>query len=102
MSSTHRECSRTSIGRRSSKSLLVRTSKATNMSTYFATRYALWLDFRSCDSRKLHASGSRVENASEGVTLQLEKRAQAAGTLSYLLMDGQLNIGNFKLISAMF
>jgi len=43
---------------------------STDISTYFRSRYALWLDFRSSDDRKLHGSGRRVENASEGVTLQ--------------------------------
>jgi len=42
---------------------------STVMSTYFRSRYKLRLDFRSSDDRKLHGSGRRVENASEGVTL---------------------------------
>jgi len=75
---------------------------STNMfTTYFRSRYASWLDFRSSDNRKLHGSGRRVENASEGITLQLEKTAQPAGAINcyiYLLMDAQLNIdgGRFK------
>ena len=64
---------------------------STNMfTTYFRSRYALWLDFRSSDDRKLHGSGRRVENASEGITLQLEKTAQPTGAINcyiYLLMD---------------
>jgi len=40
---------------------------STDISTYFRSRYALWLDFRSRDDRKLHGSGRRVENASEGL-----------------------------------
>ena len=75
---------------------------STNMfTTYFRSQYALWLDFRSSDDRKLHGSGRRVENASEGITLQLEKTVQPAGAINcyiYLLMDAQLNIdgGRFK------
>jgi len=74
---------------------------STDISTYFRSRYAMWLDFRSSDDRKLHGSGPRVENASEGITLQLEKTAQPAGAINcyiYLLMDAQLNIdgGRFK------
>jgi len=78
---------------------------STDISTYFQSRYALWLDFRSSDDRKLHGSGRRVENASEGVTLQLDKTAQAAGPLScyvYLLTDAQLNISEGRLISSVF
>jgi len=65
----------------------------------------LWLDFKSSDDRKLHGSGLRVENTSEGVALQLDKNAQTAGPLNcyvYLLMDAQLNIGDVRLISSMF
>ena len=78
---------------------------STDISTYFRSRYALWLDFRSSDDRKLHGSGRRVENASDGVTLQLDKNAQTAGPLNcyvYLLMDAQLNIGDGRLISSVF
>jgi len=35
---------------------------STDISTYFRSRYALWLDFRSSDGRKLHGSGRRVQN----------------------------------------
>jgi len=78
---------------------------STHISTYFRSRYALWLDFRSSDDRKLHGSGRRMENASEGVTLQLYKTEQVAGAVNcyiYLLMDAQLNIGDGRLISAIF
>ena len=46
-----------------------------------------------------------MENASEGITLQLDKTAQPAAPLIcyvYLLMDAQLNIGDGRLISAIF
>jgi len=78
---------------------------STDMSTYYQNRYGLCLDFRSCDDQKLHGSGRRVENASEGVTLQLDKTAEPTGPLNcyvYLVMDAQLNISNGQLISAIF
>jgi len=78
---------------------------STDISTYFRSRYALSLNFRCCNNCKLHGSGRQVENASEGVTLQLDKTAQAAGPLNcyvYLLMDAQLNTGDGKLISTVF
>ena len=78
---------------------------STDITTYFRSRYAMWLDFRSSDDRKLHGSGRRVENASEGITLQLDKTAQAAGAINcyiYLLMDAQLNIADGRLMSVMF
>ena len=46
---------------------------------YLTDRYALWLDFRTIDKNKLHGTGRRIENASEGITLQIEKKAETLG-----------------------
>ena len=62
---------------------------------YLVNKYALWLNFRTIDENKLHGMGRRIENASEGITLQIEKKAETAGPLSayiYLNMDAQFNI----------
>ena len=62
---------------------------------YLVNKYALWLDFRTTDENKLHRMGRRIENASEGITLQIEKKEELAGALNayiYLIMDAQLNI----------
>ena len=72
---------------------------------YLTDRYALWLDFRTIDENELHGTGGRIENASEGITLQIEKKAESAGALNayiYLIMDAQLNIQNGAYISAVF
>ena len=78
---------------------------STGMSTFYQNRYGLWLDLRSSDDQKFHGSGHRVENASEGVTPQLDKTAEPACPLNcyvYLVMDAQLNIGSGQLISVIF
>ena len=46
---------------------------------YLVNKYALWLDFRMIDENELHGTGRRIENASEGITLQIEKKAESAG-----------------------
>ena len=49
--------------------------------------------------------GRRIENASEGITLQIEKKAETAGNLNayiYLIMDAQLNIQNGQFVSAIY
>ena len=72
---------------------------------YLTDGYALWLDFRMLDENELHGTGRRIENASEGITLQFEKKAESAGTLNayiYLLMDAQLNIQFGAYISAVY
>ena len=47
----------------------------------------------------------RIENASEGITLQIEEKEESAGPLSayiYLIMDAQLNIQNAAYVSAVY
>ena len=62
---------------------------------YLTDKYALCLDLRTIDKNTLHGMGRRIENTSEGITLQIEKKAESAGNLNayiYLIMDAQLNI----------
>ena len=71
---------------------------------YLTDRYALWLDFRTIDENALHWMGRRIENALEGITLQIEKKMESAGNLSpyiYLIMGAQLNIKGEKFVSAL-
>ena len=76
-----------------------------NLGEYLVNKYALWLDFRMIEENKLHGMGRRIENASEGITLQTEKREKSAGALNayiYLIMDAQLNIQNGTYVSAVY
>ena len=41
---------------------------------YLVDKYGLFLDMRNNDDNKVHGSGRRIENASERITLQLEKK----------------------------
>ena len=72
---------------------------------YLDNKYALWLDFRMIDENTLHRTGRRTENALEGITLQIEKKAESAGSLHayiYLILDAQLNIQNGAFVSAIY
>ena len=76
-----------------------------NLGEYLVNKYALWLDFRTIDENFLHGTGGRIENASEGITLQIEKKAESAGALNayiYLIMDAQLNIQNGAYVFAVY
>ena len=76
-----------------------------NVGEYLTDKYALWLDFRTIDENSLHRMGRHIENASEGITLQIEKKAESAGALNayiYLIMDAQLNIQNGTYVSAIY
>ena len=45
-----------------------------SLGEYLVNKYALWLDFRTIDENELHGTGRRIENASESITLQIEKK----------------------------
>ena len=68
-----------------------------NIALYYTDKYALWLDFRTIDDNRLHGSGRRLENTSEGIQLQITKKAESAGKLScylYIFQDAQINISD--------
>ena len=72
---------------------------------YLDNEFALWLDFRTIDENQLHRTGRHIENASEGITLQIEKKKESAGALNayiYLTMDAQLNIQNGAYVSTVY
>ena len=63
------------------------------------------LDFRTIDENHLHGTGHRIENASEGITIQIEKKAESDDKMNcyiYLIMDAQLNIQNGEFISVLY
>jgi hypothetical protein len=76
-----------------------------NVKDYLTDKYALWLDFRTIDENTLHGTGRRIENASEGITLQIEKSSESSGKMNayiYLIMDAQLNIENGEFKSVLY
>ena len=76
-----------------------------SLGEFLTTKYALWLDLRTTDDDQLHGTGRRIENASEGVTMQIMKKAEAAGALNiylYVIMDAQLNIEDGRFVSAIY
>ena len=76
-----------------------------SLGKYLVNKCALWLDFRMIDENELRGTGSRIENALEGITPQIEKKEESAGALNayiYLIMDAQLNIQNGAYVSAVY
>ena len=76
-----------------------------SLGEYLVNKYALWLDFRMIDENELHGTGRKIENASEGITLQIEKKVESAGALNayiYLIMDAQLNIQSGAYVSTIY
>ena len=76
-----------------------------SLGEFLTSKHCLWLDLRMNDDNQLHGSGRRVENASEGITIQITKTAETAGTLNiylYVIMDAQLNIEDGRFVSALY
>ena len=76
-----------------------------NIASYYTDKYALWLDFRIIDNNKLHGSGRRLRNTSEGMRLQITKEAGSTGKLScylYILQDAQINISDAQFLNVVY
>ena len=76
-----------------------------NIASYYTNKYALWLDFRTIDDNRLHGSGRRLENTSEGICLQITKESGSAGKLScylYIFQDAQINISDAQLLNVVY
>ena len=76
-----------------------------NLGELLISMYSLWLGLRTSDDDPFHDSGRRVENASEGITIQITKKAEAAGALNiylFVIMDAQLNIHDGWFVSAVY
>ena len=76
-----------------------------DIASYYTDKYALWLDFRTMDDNRLHGSGRRLENTSEGIRLQITKKAESAGKLScylYIFQDAQINISDAQFLNVVY
>ena len=76
-----------------------------NIASYYTDKYALWLDFRTIDDNRFHGSGRRLENTSEGIRLQITKKAESAGKLScylYTFQDAQINISDAQFLNVVY
>ena len=76
-----------------------------SLGEYLVNKYALWLDFKMIYENELDGTGRRIENASECITLQIEKKEESAGALNayiYLIIYAQLNIQNGTYISVVY
>ena len=76
-----------------------------NLGEFLTSIFSLWLYLRTSDDDRLHGSGRRIENASEGITTQITKKAEAAGALNiylFVVMDAGLNIEDGRFVSAAY
>ena len=76
-----------------------------NIVSYYTDKYALWLDFRTIDDNRLHGSRRALQNTSEGIRLQITKKAESAGKLScylYIFQDAQINISDAQFLNVVY
>ena len=81
------------------------TENGVTLRDYLTEKYALGLDLRPSTDSSLHGNGARLENTSEGVTLEIHRVAGGVGKLNlhvFVFQDAQLNIsgGRFHSIDA--
>ena len=60
-----------------------------------ADRFGLLIDLRCTADRKMHGSGVRLVNSTDGVQLELERNASGSGTINcqvFVIADAQFNI----------
>jgi hypothetical protein len=72
---------------------------------FLTSKFCLWLDLRTTDDDNLHGSGRSVENAAEGITIQISKEAEEDRQLNvyiFIVMDAILQIENGRYLSAVF
>ena len=75
------------------------------IASYYTNKYALWLEFRTIDNNRLHGSGRQLENTSEGICLQITKKAGDTGKLScylYIFQDAQINISDGQFLNVVY
>ena len=69
---------------------------------FLTEKYALCFDLRPSVDDALHGNGARLENTSEGVTLEIHRVAGGVGKLNlhiFVFQDAQLNIAGGRLHS---
>jgi len=58
-------------------------------------RFGLLVDLRSMADCSMHGSGTRLVNTTDGVQLELERKASGSGTINcqvFVISDAQFNI----------
>ena len=72
---------------------------------YSKNKFGLLIDLRSMESQKMHGSGTRIVNSTDGVVLEIERAAKGSGQVNchvYIISDAQFNIKNRQLQSVQY
>ena len=72
---------------------------------YTKNKFGLLIDLRSMESQKMHGSGTRIVNSTDGVQLEIERDGKGSGQVNchvYIISDSQFNILNKQLESVQY
>ena len=72
---------------------------------YTKNKFGLLIDLRSMESQKMHGSGTRIVNSTDGVQLEIERDGKGSGQVNchvYIISDSQFNIVDKQLESVQY
>ena len=77
-----------------------------NMKKFYTdNKFGLLIDLRSMASQEIHDSGTRLVNTTDGIQLEIERKASGSGNLNchvYVISDSQFNIMDKQLQSVQY
>ena len=72
---------------------------------YTADKFGLVIDMRSMPHQEMHGSGTRIVNSTDGVPLEIERKAEGSGDVKchvFVISDSQFNLIDRQLESVQF
>jgi len=69
---------------------------------YTGDNFGLLIDMRSMADQEIHGSGKRIVNSTDGVQLEIERKAEGSGKLNchvFVIADSHFNIMDRQLES---
>ena len=72
---------------------------------YTKNKFGLLIDLRSMESQKMHGSGTRIVNSTDGIQLEIEMDGKGSGQVNchvYIISDSQFNILDKQLESVQY
>ena len=72
---------------------------------YAKNKFGLLIDLRSMESQKMHGSGTRIVNSTDGVQSEIERDGEGSGQVNchvFIISDAQFGIINRQLDSVMY
>ena len=68
-----------------------------NLVEFLTSKYSMWFDLRTSDDDRLYGSGRRIENASEGITILITKKPEAARALNIYFLSSWMRNSVLKM-----